>query len=151
MEQYIPLLITNAGQSNRENFYRFIEMNSSGIQTYWIDPDRVRAKGGIIGAAFDYTILIEPVSTIANLIAIADLLWNAYKRFFGKDQSARLYISLPDGTTFGLGEEERDRDIFIRNFTTRVIELQQHPKAIAKKTTEIITEIQNSDIWVRRK
>ena len=148
----IPYVIVNQ-DVDPEELYRFIESQADSIRTYWIDPEK--ARGRHVRAAVEYIVLLGAVGSVAS---IASLLWQAYDKFIGqkkkKEDTAGLYISIefPDRTRydFWLGNEYKDRDIFIEEFTNAAEKLQNDPSA-GKKTNEVLSSIIHEDLWTRRK
>jgi hypothetical protein len=75
-DQYVALQLTLANVDNRVNtdeIYNFIEANLDNIQTYGLDPERLKDK--YFAAAVDYTMLLSVAADVASL---ASLLWIAY-------------------------------------------------------------------------
>jgi hypothetical protein len=156
MKHTIPLqmALANVNQNvDPDEFYRFIEAQADNIRTYWVDPEK--ARGRHVCAAIEYIILLGAVGSVAS---IASLLWLAYDKFIGqkktKGDTAGLYISIefPDRNryNFWLGNEYKDRDIFIEEFSNTVEKLQNDPGA-GKKTDEVLSSIIHEDLWTRRK
>ena len=148
------MALANVSQDvDADELYRFIEAHADNIRTYWIDPEK--ARGRHVCAAVEYIVLLGAVGSIAS---IASLLWQAYDKFIGqkkkKEDTAGLYISIefPDRTryNFWLGNEYKDRDIFIEEFSNTVEKLQVDPSA-GKKTAEVMSSIIHEDLWTRRK
>jgi predicted nucleotidyltransferase len=153
----VPLQVSLANVHQKvkpEGIYSFIETHADNIQTFWLDPEKVRARR--ICAAIEYLIVLGAIGSVAS---IASLLWAAYEKFIGqrkksKDDDAGLYISIehPDGTryNFWIGKEYKDREIFIQEFTKKVEEVREHPDT-PMKTKEVISKIIHEDIWSQRK
>lgn len=150
----IQMSLANVGDLARsEEVYDFIERNAADVKSYVLDASRV--KGRIV-AAIEYVLILGVVGSVAS---IASLLWMAYDKFIGNikknsDDTAGLYIAIqdPDGTVthFWLGNEYKDRDIFIEKFTESV-ELLRDDESVAEHTQQKVQELEADDLMVRRK
>ncbi|MBZ5668036.1 MAG: hypothetical protein LAO30_26060 [Acidobacteriia bacterium] len=108
-----------------------------------------------IRAALDWQAIL---STGANLLTIASVLWAAYERFVKpkldrSDGTTRpfLFISLrrPDGTfvQFSLGNEYKNKEIFVEQFTRQVTELRA--VSVAGEGPFLLSELIQNEDWVR--
>lgn len=155
--QYIALQLTLVNVYNRidsDDVYSFIEANLSNIQTYWMDPERL--KGKRVFASVDYFLLL---STAASVVTIADILWKAYDKFIRSrknspkdDAGINIAFKLPNGTitSFWIGNEYKDKDIFIEAFIDCIEELKQNSDNF-HVAIDIKSDIESSKYWVRRK
>jgi hypothetical protein len=122
------------------------------FQTYALAP----APPGVIRAGgFDLMLLVSAAGSVASMAA---LLWTAYEKFIAprktsQQDDAGIYIVIrrPDGSTtdFWIGKKERDRDVFIRQFTETVAEI--HASDDPSFWREAAAEIQETEIWVVQK
>lgn len=153
----VPLQIALANVHpavDADELYRFIESHSDNVHTYWIDP--TKARGRHVRASVEYIVVL--LGAIGSVASIASLLWQAYDKFIVQkkcnNNTAGLNISIefPDRTryNFWLGNEYKDRDIFIEEFSNKVEMLQADPNGEIK-AVEVLSSIIHEDLWTRRK
>jgi hypothetical protein len=137
-------------QMNPEEVYQFVESRAEDIEAYHPDPQ----KGG--KAAVDWIMILNVAGSIASLAA---LLWMAYEKFIASrkandEDTAGIYIVIekPDGTLaeFWIGREYRDRDIFIKDFTTEISLLRENPEA-RELIERNVQELRGAGYWIRRR
>lgn len=146
----MALANTGYGIEEAEEVYDFIETNSKNIETYQLDANRVTV------AAIDYVIILGSLGSVAS---IAALLWMAYEKFIApkkrkKEDTSGIYIHIDseegNPLEFWLGNEFKEKDLFIECFTKKVTEF-----ADMKRTQEIYTktkiELESSGRWIHRK
>jgi len=153
--QYVALQLTLANVFNGVNIeevYSFIESNLDDVDTYYINPE----PGHCVAAALDYTMLL---SLAADFASLASLLWIAYDKFIGSRKSspkddAGIYIGIPfpNGKImpFWIGNDYKDKDIFIETFVECIEELKQNPDSF-RVAINIKSEMEHSKIWAKRK
>jgi hypothetical protein len=155
--QYIALKLTLADVPLGEidEAYGFIEANLKDAHTYYRHPE----PGHIVAAAFDYTMLLTAVGSIASIITIADVLWKAYYKFIGSrknspkdDAGIFLGIPLPNGKimTLGIGSDYKDKGIFIESFVDYIGKLKQNPESF-RVAINIKSEVEHDRNWFKRK
>ena len=150
----IQISVANVGSLIKpEELYDFIERNTADVKSYYLDASR--AKGHVL-AAIEYVMILSAVGSVAS---IASLLWMAYDKFIAEkkrnpDDTAGLYIAIehPDGTLyqFWLGNEYKDRELFIEEFTEKMESLRDDER-VAEFTHQKIQELEALDLIVRRK
>lgn len=156
-QQYIALMLTVDGVPLREieEVYSFIEANMDNIHTYYIHSE----PGHVVAAAFDYTIILNALNSIASNITIAEALWKTYQKFIGSPKTSPndnkgINIGIPISNdkimTLGIGSEFRDKNIFIETFVSHIEELKQNPENF-RVAINIMSDIEHSKIWVKRK
>lgn len=132
-----------------QEIYNFIESQAEKIETYQLDSKKV-SKAGI-----DYIIILNAVGSVAS---IASLLWTAYEKFIKpakiNDDTGGLYINIDSQkegrTEFWLGNTDKDKEVFIQNFTTKISSFQKTESAAQLyEVTEL--EIKHSGSWIKRK
>ena len=148
----LNMSLANVGGTVKgHEFYGFIEDNLDSIATY-----KLEARGRDVCAAIEYNMILGAVGSVAS---VASLLWMAYDKFIGSKKKtsgddAGLYIAIvdPDGTMyhFWLGNEYKDRDIFIEKFTERVEALQADPR-VEQQTIEKQCQLDVDDLMERRR
>ena len=132
---------------------RLLVVEGSEIQTY----GRAPASTGVAhGGAFDLTLVLGAAGSVASL---ASLLWTAYEKFIApkktsqKDDDAgiNIVISRPDGTVekFGIGNTERDREVFVSKFSKTITEIRDTDDASFWRAA--VAEIEETGIWVQQK
>lgn len=150
----LQIALANLGYLNDkpdiEEIYNFIESEIVNIETYQLDSKKVSA------AAIDYVILLGVVGSVAS---IASILWMTYEKFIApkkandKDNSG-IYITMrkPDGSLieFWIGNEYKNRDIFIKDFTHEVSNFKESGDSI-QHFHETSIEVKNSGHWIQRK
>lgn len=116
---------------------------------------RPRPRPVDVRAALDWQAVL---GTGANLLAFAGVLWKAYEHYV-KPKLARsddtpkpfLFINLrrPDGTfvQFTLGNEYKDKEIFVEQFTRHVTELRA--VSGAERDSFLLSELIQNEDWVR--
>jgi hypothetical protein len=117
---------------------------------------RPRPRPGIeVKAALDWQAIL---GTAADLVGFAGILWAAYERYVKprlerSDGFAKpfLFVSLrrPDGAfvQFALGNEYKDKEIFIEQFTRQVTELRAETGI--EEDSPLLSEMSASEDWVR--
>jgi len=150
----IQMSLANVGGLTKpEEVYEFIERNTTDVKSYYLDASRAK---GQVAAAIEYVLILGVVGSLAS---IASLLWMAYDKFIANkkknpDDTAGLYIAIqhPDGTLyhFWLGNDYKDRDIFIEEFTEK-IERLRNDERVAEYTHQKMLELEADDLIVRRK
>lgn len=149
----IQMAIANAGDSvEPAALYSFVEGEAADIETYVPAPP---PPGAIRAAAVDFVFVLNVAGSIASL---ASLLWLAYEKFIASRHSASsnagliLMIRTDDGelTSFWIGNQHRDRDLFIEEFTAKV-EAARRAETDGQATERMVAEVRFSGHWVRRK
>ncbi|MGH8487807.1 MAG: hypothetical protein ACREXS_02755 [Gammaproteobacteria bacterium] len=108
-----------------------------------------------VKAALDWQAIL---GTGADLLAFAGVLWAAYERYVKpklhrSDGTTKpfLFINLrrPDGTSvqFTLGNEYKDKEIFVEQFTRQVTELRA--VSDAEEGRSLLSELIENEDWVR--
>lgn len=138
------------GTATTEDLLEFLGGEVEGLQIY-----RLRPMIGSIKAAFDWQAIL---GTSADVLAVAGALWAAYRTFVkpvrDKDRSstAGLFVQVKDNRNrsvqFVLGEEYRDKDVFVQSFSESVVILREVVDDSGART-EIRQEVERSDVWVR--
>jgi hypothetical protein len=117
---------------------------------------RPRPGGLVIKAALADWLAI--LGTGADLLAFAGVLWAAYERYVKPKRERSdgtlkpfLFISLRrsdgDFIQFALGNEHKDKDVFIETFTRQVTELRAVSGAEGEST--LLSEVSENEDWVR--
>lgn len=139
-----------SGPFDPEDVLEFIEREASGIETYIRPPV---PTGAIQAGAVDFVLVLTVGGSIASL---ASVLWSAYERFIArrkapsKNTGLILTIRTDDGSaaTFWVGEEYRDRDLFVKDFSAK-LETTRRSQVDDSATEHRLVEF--SRHWVRRK
>ncbi len=146
--------LANCGQdAATDEFLQLLVREIPDLAIFRFHPRR--RPGVDIRAALDWQAIL---STGANLLTVASVLWAAYERFVKpkldrSDGTTKpfLFISLrrPDGTfvQFGLGNEYKNNEVFVEQFTRQVTELRA--VSGAGEGPSLLTELIQSEDWVR--
>ena len=128
------------------DFLNFMRDNISDADYYILFPK----SGQIMAAAFDWSIVINSISTISGLITIAGFLWQAYTHFFKTKKSDGfliIQVKTEKNVTeqFILGKEYIDEASFIKSFSEKVEKkiISSNPQKVEDHLNEII----NSELW----
>jgi hypothetical protein len=133
-----------------EEIERFIASGGKGYDTYTLAP---APPGAIRAAALEIMVILSAAGSVAS---IAALLWMAYDKFIAPKKSrdqddGGIYIAIrrPDGTLvdFWIGNTHRDRQIFIKQFTTKVSSIQKEDDP--EFWTASVADVEKSGDWVR--
>ncbi len=148
----IELAVVNAaGRVQPEGVYTFIEAAAEDIETYILAPP---PPGVIRAAAVDFVLILGVAGSIASL---ASILWLAYDKLIApqkpRNGNAGLVLMLrgDDGSlnSLWIGNQYRDRDLFIQKFTAKV-EAARNAGSNGASTERVVNQVKFSGHWVRR-
>lgn len=148
-----PLLISGAlanvgGDVTTEDLLNFLSKHLSEAEFYKITE--------VTAAALDWRVVLQDTAAITT---IASALWLGYTAIVAPtkkepDSSAGIYIVVgnagDENSQFWIGNEYKDKDIFIENFTKRVKEVTETENSQGEITREIL-ETEESSHWLKVK
>lgn len=153
MSQELVLLGALANRDGQTRNSDLAQELSALLPVYVLRP----RPGSIRAAAFDWQAILN---TTADLIAVGDLLWAAYERYIkplrqrNSQSRAFLLIQVKDRngrfTQLSLGQEDMEREVFIKSFTrsVTVLRTETEPDGTATSFEE---KLEESGEWVRIK
>lgn len=146
--------LANCGRdAPTDEFLQMLVRETTDLAAFRFRP---RPRPGIgIKAALDWQAIL---GTGADLLAFAGVLWAAYERYVKPKleqsegpQKPFLFINLrrQDGSfvQFSLGNEHKNKEIFIEQFSRQVTELRAVSGTEDQST--LISQISKSEDWVR--
>lgn len=146
--------LANCGRdAPTQEFLETIAREAPGLAVFQFRP---RPRPGMgAKAALDWQAVL---GTAADLLAFAGVIWAAYERYVKpkREQSSGtqrpfLFISFrrADGSfvQFALGEQHKDKEVFIEHFTRQLSELRE--SSVGEPDEELLTEISKTEDWVR--
>jgi len=141
-----------SGNITTDDLLKYFVENIPNIEFYKLQP----LEGAFVNAAIDWKGVLHDTAAIAT---IASVIWGAYITFIKPEHdkdpksSSGIYIQIKnqnnDFDQFMIGQEFKEREIFIKKFEESAKKLQLD--STTSDTKKEIEEIKKSEYWIKIK